>query len=108
MSVAIPFARSRLRFTRTSSLAQPLMTVAVAHAAPTAPAPIIPILMICPHLRWEFSVKAVEPNGEQGRRHVLIRKKTNGAQLAEESSCVEPYATSCREHFERSIARHWQ
>src|SRR5664280_3895594 len=68
MSVAIPFARSRPRLTRTSSLAQPLMRVAIAHAAPTAPAPIIPIFMMCTRL---FSVKPVELNGEQGRRHVL-------------------------------------
>src|SRR5216684_3905676 len=61
-----------------------------------------------------FSVKAVEPNGEQGRRHVLdsekdqpfpSRKDEIGAALVErtgnhESPCVEPYAASCREHFE--------
>jgi hypothetical protein len=27
--------------------------------------------MMCPRLCSGFSVKAVEPNGEQGRRHVL-------------------------------------
>src|ERR1039457_6475642 len=71
MSVAIPFARSRPRLTRTSSLAQPLTRVAIAHAAPTAPAPINPIFMMCPRLCPGFSVKPVELNGEQGRRHVL-------------------------------------
>jgi hypothetical protein len=51
------------------------MTVATAHAAPTAPAPIIPIFMMCPRLCSGFSVKAVKPNGEQGRRHVLDPEK---------------------------------
>jgi len=90
------------------------MMVAIAHAAPTAPAPIIPIFMMCPPLCSGFSVKAVEPNGEQGRRHVLdsekdqpfpSRKDEIGAALVErtgnhESPCVEPYAASCRELFE--------
>jgi hypothetical protein len=31
------------------------MTVAIAHAAPTAPAPIIPTFMMGPRLRSEFS-----------------------------------------------------
>jgi len=47
------------------------MMVAFAHAAPTAPAPIIPTFMMCPRLRSEFSMKAVGQNGEQGRRNVL-------------------------------------
>jgi len=47
------------------------MMVAIAHAAPTAPAPIIPIFMMCPRRCSGFSVEAVELNGEQGRRHVL-------------------------------------
>ncbi|WJR82087.1 hypothetical protein [Bradyrhizobium sp. NP1] len=59
MSVAIPFALSRLRFTITSSPAQPLITVAIAHAAPTAPAPIIPIFMSRPPLRRRL--KAIKP-----------------------------------------------
>jgi hypothetical protein len=46
------------------------MTVAIAHAAPTAPAPIIPIFMVYPRLCPRFLVKAVEPNIEQGRRPV--------------------------------------
>jgi hypothetical protein len=32
---------------------QPLIMVAIAHAAPTAPAPIIPIFMMCPRLCGE-------------------------------------------------------
>src|SRR4030088_940552 len=71
MSVAIPFARSRPRLTRTSSLAQPLMRVAIAHAAPTAPAPTIPIFMMCPRLCLGFPVKTIESSAEQGGRHVL-------------------------------------
>jgi hypothetical protein len=43
------------------------MMVAMAHAAPTAPAPIIPIFMMV-LVFVKFSMKAVR---EQGRRHAL-------------------------------------
>jgi hypothetical protein len=45
------------------------MTVAIAHAAPTAPAPIIPIFMMGPRLRLEFSMKTIGQNGRHGRRN---------------------------------------
>src|ERR1700756_3927076 len=45
-SVAIPRARLRSRSSNTSSLAQPRIATAKAHAIPTAPMPIIPIFMI--------------------------------------------------------------
>jgi hypothetical protein len=50
------------------------MTVAIAHAAPTAPAPIIPIFMMGPRL-CPVTVKIVELNGEQGRRRVQDLKR---------------------------------
>ncbi len=71
MSVAMPFARSRPRLTRTSSLAQPLMRVAIAHAAPTAPAPTIPIFMTCPRPCLGFPVVVAEVLNEQRCRHAL-------------------------------------
>src|SRR5271154_2076284 len=48
MSMAIPLARLRLRLTKIISLATPLVRVAKVHAAPTAPAPIMPVFMIDP------------------------------------------------------------
>jgi hypothetical protein len=96
------------------------MMVAIAHAAPTAPAPIIPIFMMSSSVLWIFSkggraqrrarasprarfVKRPAFSRSEGRNRaalVKISRMGSEAQSADENSCVKPYATSYREHFE--------
>jgi hypothetical protein len=55
---------------RTSSLAQPRIMVAIAHAAPTAPAPIIPIFMMSPRLSSGFQEVLSRYTMSKVRHHV--------------------------------------
>jgi len=73
------------------------MTVAIAHAAPTAPAPIIPIFMMGPRLRSEFSTRAI---GKTACRGVEISSMATTHDQPLTISCAEAYAISYRERFE--------